>query len=230
MVYILTVQCRTLQYTSHVVMVISTLTVTYQCGMYTMLLQCSFITLLSMIITLYAHAHGIKRLFCKSFCLSARKSPLWEIQALASYTSDFLTAYQLSYHSLDQSATVPSQNNCVRLLATHTYYQFCLAQLIFVQMICFSVQLGHMIHRISWGWLCKASLQLCSSQSLIAIQQAMINSIAAGYDNTTAGTSQNLYYSGGGRGGQRGQSPPQLSTKRGRAPPKIYVCDVINIS
>ena len=36
--------------------------------------------------------------------------------------------------------------------------------------------------------------------------------------------------SGGGRGELEGLEPPQLSRKGGRAPPKIYVCDVINIS
>ena len=36
--------------------------------------------------------------------------------------------------------------------------------------------------------------------------------------------------SGGGRGGLEGLEPPQLSRKGGRAPPKLYVCDVINIS
>ena len=31
-------------------------------------------------------------------------------------------------------------------------------------------------------------------------------------------------------GGARGARAPQLSRKGGRAPPKLYVCDVINIS
>ena len=37
-------------------------------------------------------------------------------------------------------------------------------------------------------------------------------------------------FSGGGRGVLEGLEPPQLSRKGGRAPPKLYVCDVINIS
>ena len=32
------------------------------------------------------------------------------------------------------------------------------------------------------------------------------------------------------KGGLEGLEPPQLSRKGGRAPPKLYVCDVINIS
>ena len=39
-----------------------------------------------------------------------------------------------------------------------------------------------------------------------------------------------LLYQWRRKGELEGLEPPQLSTKGGRAPPKIYACDVINIS